>query len=53
MEKNAVFLRVGRAVTWLPGKLSGGVRCFRDHGAGYTVRRMLYHIGLWKDEEMV
>ena len=32
-------------------KLSGGVRCFRDHGVGYTFRRALYHVGLWKDEE--
>ena len=32
-------------------KLAGGVRCFRDHGAGYTFRRALFHIGLWKDEE--
>lgn len=43
--------RIGRAVTWLPRKVRGGVRCFQDHGAGYTVRRTLYHMGLWKDEE--
>ena len=43
--------RIGRTITWLPRKVCGGVRCFRDHGAGYTVRRTLYHMGLWKDEE--
>lgn len=43
--------RIGRAVTWLPRKVRGGVRCFQDHGAGYTVRRALYHVGLWRDEE--
>ena len=32
-------------------KLHRGIRCYRDHGAGYTVRRTLYHMGLWKDEE--
>ena len=48
---NSVSFRVGRAITWAPRKLRGGVRCFRDHGAGYTFRRALYHVGLWKDEE--
>lgn len=32
-------------------KLMGGIQCYRDHGAGYTVRRALYHVGLWRDEE--
>ncbi len=32
-------------------KLLGGVQCFQDHGFGYTLRRALYHIGLWEDEE--
>ena len=32
-------------------KVHRGIQCYRDHGAGYTVRRALYHIGLWKDEE--
>lgn len=48
---NSVSYRIGRAVTWLPRKVRGGVRCVRDHGVGYTVRRTLYHIGLWEDEE--
>lgn len=47
----SVSFRVGRSITWLPRKVRGGVRCFREHGAGYTVRRTLYHMGLWKDEE--
>ena len=37
--------------TRAPGKLRGSVQCYRDHGAGYTVRRTLYHMGLWEDEE--
>ena len=43
--------RVGRAITWAPRKVLGGVRCFQDNGAGYTLRRALYHVGLWEDEE--
>ena len=35
----------------VPSKLRGGVQCYRDHGAGYTFRRTLYHMGLWEDEE--
>ena len=48
---NSVSYHVGRAITWAPRKVRGGVRCLRDHGAGYTVRRTLYHMGLWEDEE--
>ena len=48
---NSVSFRFGRAATWLPRKVRGGVWCLRDHGIGYTVRRLLYHMGLWKDEE--
>jgi len=48
---NSVSFRIGRAVTWLPRKVRGGVRCFRDHGLGYTIRRTLYHMGLWENEE--
>lgn len=47
----SVSFRIGRAITWAPRKIRGGSRCFRNHGAGFTVRRVLYHIGLWKDEE--
>ena len=47
----SVSFRIGRGVTYLPRKLRGGVQCYRDHGAGYTFRRVLYHMGLWKDEE--
>ena len=35
----------------IPLKLRGGIQCYRDHGAGYTFRRTLYHMGLWEDEE--
>ena len=48
---DSVSFRVGRTITWAPRKVRGGVWCFRDHGAGYTLRRALYHMGLWKDEE--
>ena len=48
---DSVSFRVGRAITWAPRKMRGGLRCCRDHGAGYTFRRTLYHLGLWEDEE--
>ena len=49
--QNSVSFRIGRSITWLPRKVRGGAQCYRDHGAGYTVRRTLYHMGLWEDEE--
>ena len=48
---DSVSFRVGRAITWAPRKLRGGVQCVRDHGTGYTIRRVLYHVGLWENEE--
>ena len=49
--RRSVSYRLGRAITWAPRKVRGGLRCCRDHGAGYTFRRALYHMGLWRDEE--
>lgn len=46
-----VAFRIGQAVTWLPRKVMGGIRCLREHDLGYTLRRVLYHLGLWEDEE--
>lgn len=45
--------RIGLAATWLPRKVMGGLRCVRDHGLGYTLRRVLYHLGLWDNEELL
>ena len=50
-NKKALTPYVGQSNTWASRKLSGGVQCYRDHGAGYTLRRTLYHMGLWEDEE--
>lgn len=35
----------------LPGMYHGFIQCYRDHGLGYTLRRTLYHMGLWENEE--
>ena len=36
--------RLGCAVTWLPRKVRGGVRCWRENGLRYTVRRFFEHL---------
>ena len=51
VERNALSLRIGLFITWLPRKVMGGLRCLREHDLGYTLRRCLYHLGLWEDEE--
>ena len=38
--------RIGRIVTWFPRKLRGGIKCFRQHGAVYTAKRTLEHMGI-------
>ena len=52
LENYSFFIHIGRAVTFIPRKLQGGIQCFREHGAGYAVRRTLFHMGLWEDEEV-
>ncbi|MBQ6249941.1 MAG: glycosyltransferase [Oscillospiraceae bacterium] len=49
--KGSASVRIGRVITWLPRKLRGLIQCYRDNGLGYTIRRCLYHLGLWEDEE--
>ena len=35
---NSISFHIGRAITWLPRKVCGGVRCFRDNnGLGRTL----------------
>ncbi len=41
---NSVSFRVGRAITWAPRKVRGGVRCLKEHGTAYTVNRFFEHI---------
>ena len=50
-ESHPVSLRIGLFITWLPRKIKGGIRCLREHDLGYTLRRCLYHLGLWEDED--
>ena len=49
---HSVSFRVGRVITFVPRKVRNGVRCYREHGVAYTIRRTLWHLGLisWKDE---
>ena len=49
--RSSVSFKTGQTLTFIPRKLRGGVQCYRDHGADYTLRRTLYHMGLWEDEE--
>ena len=44
--RHGYSFRIGRIVTWLPRKLRGGIKCFRQHGAVYTAKRTLEHMGI-------
>ena len=43
--------RIGRIVTWVPRKIRGLVRCFKEHGLDYTWNRILIHLHLKPDDE--
>jgi len=36
--------KIGRAITFFPRKLRGGVRCLRENGLSYTLRRITHKI---------
>lgn len=41
--------RIGRFITFIPRKIRGGVRCYREHGWRYTWQRVLVHLGVKED----
>lgn len=47
--KSGYSFRTGRIITFIPRKIRGGYRCFREHGAAYTIRRTLWHLGIIRD----
>ena len=44
--KKSFSYRLGRALTWLPRKIRGGVRCLKQHGVAYTCKRIFQKIGI-------
>lgn len=44
--ENSISFKVGRAITFIPRKVRGGVACFREHGWKYTFFRTLEHLHL-------
>ena len=44
--RHSYSFRIGRILTWFPRKIRGGIRCIRQHGVGYTARRVLEHLGI-------
>ena len=37
--RNSLSFRLGRRITYLPRKLRGGIRCYKEHGLIYTLKR--------------
>ncbi len=43
-QNNSVSWKVGRLITYIPRKIRGGIRCFKQHGMRYTLDRIKYKI---------
>lgn len=43
--KHGYSFRMGRFLTFIPRKVRGGIRCYKEHGFIYTVKRTLWHLG--------
>lgn len=41
-----VSLQKERTITWFPRKIRGIIRCFREHGMQYTLKRVIEHCGI-------
>lgn len=46
--KSGYSFRLGRIITWFPRKIRGGIRCYKDNGFIYTIKRTLYHMRILK-----
>ena len=42
--RHSASYRIGRMITYIPRKLRGGIRCCREHGFSYTVKRAFARI---------
>lgn len=40
--------KLGRILTFIPRKIKGGIKCYREHGLKYTLNRILVHLHLKK-----
>lgn len=39
MLRASISYRIGRAITFIPRKIRGGIRCYKEHGMQYTIYR--------------
>lgn len=46
--RNSRSFKIGRMITFLPRKIRGGIKCYKDHGFKYTFNRVLVHLHLKK-----
>lgn len=44
--ENSYSFKIGRAITYVPRKIRGGLRCYQDHGISYTIKRTIEHFGI-------
>lgn len=49
--RNSVSFKVGRSITFIPRKIRGLIRCYREHGLKYTVKRIKYKLLHLKDQK--
>lgn len=46
--KNSRSYKIGKILTFIPRKIKGGIKCYREHGLKYTLNRILVHLHLKK-----
>ena len=46
--RSSVSYKIGRMVTWVPRKIRGAIRCYRENGIKHTASRVLEHLHLKK-----
>ena len=46
---NSRSYKLAQMIAFFPRKMKGGIKCYREHGFKYTVRRLCEKIGLFKE----
>ena len=46
--KAGYSFRIGRIITFIPRKIKGGIKCFKEHGIKYTAKRIGQKLKIFK-----
>lgn len=49
VKSNIIFKNNQKSYSFILKKIRGGIRCYKEHGLRYTIKRTLYHMKLYRE----